>query len=195
MAPKLSKSDFPIFSKEADRDYLLARLIHFLGAAFQSRAGFFAQQACEKYLKALSVQQSGTYLGIHKLLELAKVCEPYGNYFSDKETLRILQQFDVFDQVGRYGGAANYDPVSKGQVSVGGGVTFNQSPDFEIVGAWYWSDQCLQDLDNIVFHMRAYLNFSNTNYADELRMLLQKDQRCHLAATELWAKVGDGEKG
>jgi HEPN domain-containing protein len=57
MAPKLVKTEMPFwsFSKEADTDYLLARMINFLGAGFHSRAGFFAQQACEKYMKALMI--------------------------------------------------------------------------------------------------------------------------------------------
>ena len=59
MAPKLIKTDFPFtfISMEADLDYLLARMIHFLGAGFHARAGYFAHQACEKYLKALSVER------------------------------------------------------------------------------------------------------------------------------------------
>lgn len=53
MAPPIIKTDVPfvVFSFEADADYLLARMIVFLGAAFQGKAGYFGQQACEKYLK------------------------------------------------------------------------------------------------------------------------------------------------
>jgi ISXO2-like transposase domain/HEPN domain len=105
-SPEIVKTDmpFPVFAMEADTDYLLARLINFLGGSFHSRAGFFAQQACEKYMKALSVQRDGSYAETHKLLDLATICEPYGTFFSETETKRILEQFDIFDQIGRYGG-------------------------------------------------------------------------------------------
>jgi hypothetical protein len=91
---------FPVFSMEADTDYLLARLVNFLGNSFHSRAGFFAQQACEKYMKALSVQRDRSYAETHKLLDLAQICATYGAFFSEAETKRILEQFDIFDQIG-----------------------------------------------------------------------------------------------
>jgi len=106
---KPTSTDFPfaVFSMEADTDYLLARMIHFLGAGlFHSRAGFFAQQACEKYLKAFSVQKTGSFLETHNLKTLAEFCEPHDSYFCEAETRRVLEQFDLFDQIGRYGGAA-----------------------------------------------------------------------------------------
>jgi HEPN domain len=164
MASKFSSRDFPIFSTEADTDYLLARLIHFSGSSFQGRAGYFAHQACEKYLKALSVQMDGSYRESHKLLELAKLCEPYGSFFVDTETLRILRQFDVFDQVGRYGAAANYDPVSKGQVSVGDGIVFKPSPDLEIAGARFGADNVCKT------STRLFLRCGHTWTSRRLRM-------------------------
>jgi HEPN domain-containing protein len=98
-----TSTDFPftVFSMEADTDYLLARMIHFLGAGFHSRTGFFAQQACEKYLKAFSVQKTASFLETHNLRTLAEFCEPHDSYFSEAETCRILEQFDLFDQIGR----------------------------------------------------------------------------------------------
>jgi hypothetical protein len=59
MPIKIVPTDLPFtaFSMEADRDYLLARMISFLGGGFHSRAGFLGQQACEKYMKALTVQE------------------------------------------------------------------------------------------------------------------------------------------
>jgi HEPN domain-containing protein len=93
--PKMVKTDmpFPVFSTEADTDYILARIVHFLGGKFGSRAGFFGQQCCEKYMKALSVQHDGTYIETHSLLALATKCEVYGAYFSAAETKRVLEQF------------------------------------------------------------------------------------------------------
>ena len=57
----------PVFSLEADRDYIIARLVNFTGAAFSSRAGYYSQQAIEKYLKAFLVQESGEYPKEHDL--------------------------------------------------------------------------------------------------------------------------------
>jgi hypothetical protein len=86
MASKVIKipQPFPVFSMQADVDYILARLT--IGGTFSSRAGFFAQQTCEKFMKALNVQHDGTYTETHKLLELAAACNAYGAYFSDKGT-------------------------------------------------------------------------------------------------------------
>jgi HEPN domain len=79
MATKLIKPDKPfwMFSMEADTDYLLCRMINFLGSSFHARAGFFAQQACEKYMKALTIQDRSEYTEINNLVELAKFCEPH----------------------------------------------------------------------------------------------------------------------
>lgn len=172
MAPKVMNTDmpFPVFSTEADRDYILARLIHFVGGPFGGRAGFFAQMACEKYLKALSVQREKAYLETHKLRELAARCEPYGPYFSDKETIRVLEQFDMFDQIGRYAAAANFDPLSKGQ-SVSG-ITLNISTGIRIAGAWVWIPKYLDDLDSFVFSARALLDFDKTKFGDGLKAVL-----------------------
>jgi HEPN domain len=142
--PKTVKIDmpFPVFSTEADTDYILARMVHFVGGKFGSRAGFFGQQCCEKYMKALSVQHDGTYIETHGLLALARKCEVYGEYFSEAETKRILEQFDLFDQIGRYGGPANFDPLSKGRTV--GGLTVKTPPGAQLAGAWMWTPKYLQ---------------------------------------------------
>jgi HEPN domain-containing protein len=94
MATKLIKPDKPfwMFSMEADTDYLLCRMINFLGSSFHARAGFFAQQACEKYMKALTIQDRSEYTEINNLVELAKFCEPIDPYFAEKNTITDLQQ-------------------------------------------------------------------------------------------------------
>jgi HEPN domain-containing protein len=164
---------FPVFSMEADTDYLLARLVNFLGASFHSRAGFFAQQACEKYLKALSVQRDQSYAETHKLLDLAQICEPYGQFFSESETKRILEQFDIFDQIGRYGGASNFDPLSKGQ-SVGG-VSIKIAPGAQVAGASVWTGKHISDLDAFVFHARGFLDFEKARFGNSLKAILNND--------------------
>jgi HEPN domain-containing protein len=183
MAPKIVKTDmpFPVFSVEADTDYLLARMINFLGSAFYGRAGFFAQQACEKYMKALSVQRDQTYAETHKLLELAAICEPYDAYFSDKETARILEQFDIFDQIGRYGGAANFDPLSKG--SSVGGASLKVAPGVRIAGAWTWTDKHLNDLDAFVFKARLFLDFEKAKFDDGLKSISERNRRSLIMST------------
>jgi hypothetical protein len=161
---------FPVFSMEADHDYILARLIHFIGGPFSSRAGYFSQQACEKYLKAMSVQREKAYLKTHKLRELAKRCEPYGPYFCDKETVRVLEQFDMFDQIGRYGGAAKFDPLSTGLGA--GGMTAKVAPSVQVAGSWIWLPKYLQDLDGFVFNARSQLDFAKANFGDGIKSVL-----------------------
>src|SRR4051812_26056718 len=112
MAAKRTNLPFPAFSSEADTDYLLSRMVHFLGGSFYFRTGFFDRQACEKYMKAPLVQETKSYIPTHKLLELAEACVLLDSYYSDPNTIRILKNFDYFDQVGRYGAASNYDPLA-----------------------------------------------------------------------------------
>jgi HEPN domain-containing protein len=182
--PKFKRTNMPftVFSMEADYDYLLARLISFLGGGFHSRAGFFAQQACEKYMKALAVQRNGTYLETHKLFDLAEKCEPYGTIFSEAETKRILDQFDIFDQIGRYGGAAKFDPLSKGKTV--GGRSIKVSPVVQIAGAWIWTPKHLHDLDAFVFHARAFLDFEKAKFGDGIKSVLDNNRASPLLA--LW---------
>lgn len=165
---------FPVFSMEADHDYILARLVSFLGGSFASKAGFFGQQACEKYLKALSVQHGKFYLDTHKLHKLAAACDSYGDFFSGKETLRILEQFDVFDQIGRYGGAAKFDPLSKGFSM--GGASLKIGAGVRVAGAWIWTPKHLHDLDGFVFHARSHLDFSAAKFGDGIRGILENNK-------------------
>jgi HEPN domain len=185
MAPKTVKTDMPfaVFSMEADTDYLLARMINFLGAKFHSRAGFFAQQACEKYMKALSVQRDGTYAETHNLKELAVACEPYDPYFSADDTKRILEQFDLFDQIGRYGGAAKFDPLAKGKTA--GGMTMKVAPGVQLAGVSVWKGSYLHDLDAFVFKARSFLDFSKITFDDGLKSILERNRGSALMST--WA--------
>lgn len=184
MAPKIIKTEmpFPVFSREADIDYLLARFVHFLGAGFHGRAGFFGHQACEKYLKALSVQQNGTYAEVHNLGLLADICAPHHSFLEHPDARVDLEIFDAFDQVGRYGGAAKYDPLSTGKPSMG--MQFFPSSDLQIAGAFVWTDEHLQKLDRIVFNIRGRLDFKKVNFDDALASILLGNERSALVA--LW---------
>jgi HEPN domain-containing protein len=181
-AIKPTPTDFPfaVFSMEADCDYLLARMIHFLGAGFHSRAGFFAQQACEKYLKAFSVQQTRSFLETHNLKTLAEFCEPQDSYFSEAETRKVLEQFDLFDQIGRYGGAAKYDPLSKGQT-----VARMQlgASGVKVAGAFIWTESFLQDLDGFVYKVRSFLDFKKIGFDDGLRSILERNPKSMILGT------------
>jgi HEPN domain-containing protein len=183
MAPKLIKTQKPFcaFSAEADKDYLLARMTNFIGAAFNSRAGYFAQQACEKYMKALTVEREGGYLETHKLRELASLCETYDPYFSETNTKHILERFDMFGQVGRYGAAANYDPLSQGKAVGGNALTIG--PDIELAGAFTWLPAYLDDLDGFVFKARSLLDFGKGSNDDGLKSILENNSRSYLLGT------------
>jgi HEPN domain-containing protein len=185
MAAKLTETQKPFwtFTREADTDYLLARMINSLGAAFHSRAGFFAQQACEKYMKALTVEREGGYLETHKLKELAALCEPYDPYFSETNTKHILERFDMFDQVGRYGAAANYDPLSQGKAVGGNALTIGT--EVELAGTFIWFPAWIDDLDGFVFKARSLLDFGRTSYDDGLKSILENNGRSVLLVT--WA--------
>ncbi|MEJ2374082.1 MAG: HEPN domain-containing protein, partial [Pseudolabrys sp.] len=178
----LVKTDMPfaVFSHEADIDYLLARMVNFLGAGFHARAGFFAQQACEKYMKALIVQHSGQYPETHNLIELAGQCETVDAYFAQEDTNRILQQFDMFDQVGRYGGAANFDPLAKGK-TVGGSKV--QALGARVVGVAIWKESYIGDLDAFVFKDRSLLDFKKIGFDDSLKSILERNRRNILMGT------------
>jgi hypothetical protein len=172
-APKIIKTDhsFTVFSIEADRDYLLARQINFFGGGFHSRAGFMGQQACEKYMKAVSVQATGKYLQTHILLKLAEFCAALDPYFAEPGTQKTLQTFDYFEQVGRYGAAANFDPLAV------------QQAEIETAGVMLWKEHYLQLLDAFVFRTRSMLDYQKANFSDSLRAVLKRDRTDILAST------------
>ncbi len=159
---KIIKTEKPffVFLMEADKDYLLARLINLSGAAFSSRAGFFSQQACEKYFKALTVQEKGEYLKTHNLKELALHCSNFDDDFKDKEMLSDLEIFDSFREVGRYGGESDFDPfaVTTDEIQTSGVVT--------------WSGSYIEKLDKFVFKIRGKLDFVKMNFSDSLKAII-----------------------
>ncbi len=154
---------FAVFSLEADRDYLLARLIAFSGSGFAPRAGYFAQQACEKYLKAFSVQKCNKYLKTHDLIELSRYASEFDRKFADHAFINKLNVFDDFKDVGRYGGEATYDPHSK------------KEKEFETSGVFIWEVGHIEILDEIVFSIRKQLDFKAIGWSDSLQSVLNDD--------------------
>ena len=173
MAANRVKTDkpFTVFSVEADKDYLLARLIAASGAAFQSRAGYFAHQACEKYLKAFTVQAAGEYLQTHQLRLLSEACGKFDPYFLEATTLTALGVFDDYEQVGRYGAAANFDP--KAQTTEG----------VQTAGVSVWSSDYVFKLDWFVHNSRAKLDHKTVGYDDGLLSILRGNDKSYLAGT------------
>lgn len=163
---KTEKSDTPaIFLVEADHDYIIARLISFTGlGGFSRRAGYFAQQALEKYLKALSVQLGGEYLKSHNLKDLAAHCAQFDTDFTEKELIEHLTIFDDFTEVGRYGGAASYDPHAI------------KTPEIQSWGASSWHEEYRALLDGLVFFIRGKLDTDKMGFTDSLQAILKEDQ-------------------
>lgn len=162
---------FSVFSLEADRDYLLARLINFSGHGFASRAGYFGQQAIEKYFKALMVQEEKIYLKTHDLIELSKYCSKFDSVFSNDKFLGKVRIFDVFSEVGRYGGESMRDPYSK------------QEKDFTTAGVYAWQNIYIKTLDEIVNLLRKRLDFKKINFSDSLTAIANCNNKDFLART------------
>ena len=162
---------FTAFSMEADRDYILARFINFLGGAFASRAGYCAQASCEKYMKAFTVQEAQHYLAKHNLMDIADSCAPFNTYFNETDTREKLGKFDAFEQVGRYGAHARFDPLSV------------QTDQLQTAGTWVWDDTYLRDLDSFVFTVRGLLHFDTCQGMDALNEILTGSSRNYFVAT------------
>ena len=162
---------FSVFSLEADRDYLLARLINFSGHGFASRAGYFGQQAVEKYFKALMVQEEKAYFKTHDLIRLAHYCSKYDSTFNNEDFIKNIIIFDDFREVGRYGGESRHDPHAK------------KEEDFITAGVYVWIDTNIKILDEIVNILRRKLNFKAINFSDSLNAIAKNDNKDFLAST------------
>ncbi|MEK7450834.1 MAG: HEPN domain-containing protein [Patescibacteria group bacterium] len=156
---------------EADRDYLLARLINFSGYGFASRAGYFGQQAIEKYFKALMVQEEKAYLKTHDLIVLAKYCSKFDLVFVSGDFLRKVKIFDDFREVGRYGGESTYDPHAK------------KEKDFTTAGVYSWVDTNIKILDETVNVLRKRLDFQAIGFSDSLDVIAKGNNKDFLAGT------------
>lgn len=171
MKKVVTDKPFTVFSIEADRDYLLTRLINFSGHGFASRAGYFGQQAIEKYFKALTVQEENAYLKTHDLIKLAKYSNKLDLTFSRVDFLGKIKIFDDFREVGRYGGESMYDPHSK------------QEKDFTTAGVYAWQDINIKILDEIVDIIRKKLVFKAVGFNDSLNAIANGDNKDFLAST------------
>ncbi len=160
---------FPVFSLEADRDYILSRLINFSGSGFSSRAGYFGQQAIEKYFKALMVSQDKNYIKEHDLIVLSKYCSKYDSKFGKEEFLEKIKIFDDFREVGRYGGESSYDPHSKDEKY------------FKTAGVYSWTGTNIKILDELVSAIRIKLNFETIGFSDSLNEIAKDSKKDFLA--------------
>jgi len=156
---------FSVFSLEADRDYILARLINFTGSGFSSRAGYLSQQACEKYFKSLMVQEERLYLKTHDLLDLARHCSKYDRKFGEDSFLQKIKMFDDFREIGRYGGESMHDPNAI------------KNENYETAGSFIWVNNNIKVLDEIVFSIRSKLDFSKIRSSDSLKEITKNNKR------------------
>lgn len=161
MSYKIVKTDLPhfAFTSEADRDYLAARLLNFCGKPMWKAAAYHTQQCLEKYLKAFLVQKQNYYLETHNLKILVKQCGKRGMKLGN-DTERLLEIFDNFEQVARYGAFANYDPLAL------------RGSGFKVKGNFIWTDSNIKDMDKLVHLIRSNIDFSSNPPEDGLKALL-----------------------
>lgn len=168
---KFVQTDKPffVFSFEADRDYILSRLINFSGHGFSSRTGYFGQQAIEKYLKALMVYKEKGYLKSHDLISLAEYCSKYNKKFADVDFLKKIEIFNDFIEVGRYGAESNIDPHSK------------KEKEFTTAGVYTWTDTNIFILDEVINDIRNELLLDESN--DTLIAILNENNNNFVTST------------
>lgn len=111
-----------VFAIEAATSYFAARYLYFGGISLMNRAGFLAHSAIEQYLKAIICKYDPTQAqNISKklhhlnrlLVEVHRLTKD--NIFNSIIIKETIEHFDVFDQVGRYGANAKFDPLSKSE--------------------------------------------------------------------------------
>jgi hypothetical protein len=99
---------------------------------------------------------------------LAGSCLPFNEYFGEQRTKEILELFDKFEQVGRYGAAAKYDPLARKEEGI------------ETKGVMVWHVQYVLLLDEFVYKVRSMLNFNKKPGMDTLRRILSGDKNSPL---------------
>jgi HEPN domain-containing protein len=78
------------------RDRLTLPLLRESGQAPEEMMGFHAQQACEKFIKAVLVMHGVVFERTHDLAALAALCDAHGVPApADRNALRILNNFAV----------------------------------------------------------------------------------------------------
>jgi HEPN domain-containing protein len=82
--------------KAGQRDLLALQLLNESGRAPHEVVGFHAQQACEKFIKAMLVLHGVTFERTHDLVVLHELLEHWQiDIPADKETLRALNNYAV----------------------------------------------------------------------------------------------------
>jgi HEPN domain-containing protein len=146
----------PSLRDDADEAYLSARLLNLAG--LHTKSAYMAHLAVELYLKLLIAETRKLTLKDlremgHDLKDLLKQCR---DSLNDKEieSLRpLIEEFDDYDQVGRYGPNATFDPnKKKGQgFMTRGGIV---------------QDNYLHKLDRIVAVLRSKVSAATSNQGD-----------------------------
>src|ERR1043166_7749521 len=81
----------------------------------------------------------------------------------------------TIDQVGRYGAASKFDPLSAGKTI--GCLSVTASPGLELAGTSIWTASHLNDLDGFVFKVRSQLDFEKISFSDPLKAVLERNKR------------------
>ena len=159
------------FLKQADDDYLATRLLFICGAGFHGLAAYHSQQCLEKYIKAYTVQEAKKFIKTHDLEPLREMAANYNDYFSKGEVKKQLAEFNVYDQVTRYGAESSYDPHHV------------KTDSMEIAGEWHLSGQHIKILDKLVYEIRSLLDFKKMNWPDTLKAILEERKDIMFVAT------------
>lgn len=154
----------------ADRDYIAARLLNFCGSAMYPQAAYHSQQCIEKYLKSLLLQIDEPFPKEHKLNQLRILVEKHYPNLFDKNSITLINEFDLPEQVSRYGSFANFDPMSK-----------KVKGEFETKGVFVWQDTYIKDLDTLVYILRGAIDFSKDPQIDNIKLILDGDNKNILA--------------
>lgn len=145
-----------------DRDYIGARLLYFCGKSLSRLSAYHAQQAIEKYLKALAVQETGSYLKTHPLVESANFIKEFFPQLVEDHFLDSLRELDTPEQIARYGPFSNFDPLSK-----------KIEGKFETKDVFVWGGDHIKKLDEVVNKIRSLVNFEGNLDRDSLQAIYE----------------------
>lgn len=165
------------FAIEANRCYFTSRYVYLGSRELRNGSGFFAHGAVEQYLKAVICKANPTKLkgvfnlrhNLGKLRELA--LEVTGDQeFGSEMFHRVVEYFDPFDQVGRYGANANFDPLAV------------KNENFQSAGVSVWQPDYMPHLDYAVSVCRKHIT------VDPISMDLVSQVMARNKKSALWQK-------
>jgi hypothetical protein len=163
------------FAIEAARSYFAARYIYLGGMSIRNKAGYLAHSTIEQYLKAIickydPLQAKEISKKLHNLTNLLPTAHKATNevIFTSSNMREIVSHFDSFDQVGRYGANAKFDPLAK----IGKGI--------DTKGVWVMAPYSIQKLDYIVMICRKYVRIAPI-HLDVVAQIKAKNKR-----SEVW---------